>query len=337
MLLSAITELNPIKVSETTREYLALIHKEAPFEDNFKLIAPDCFCGIEVEVENIKNRVLISNDVWLVKGDNSLRNNGLEFISMPVKGRDLTRSLELLFRVLPEYAQFSPRTSIHVHVNVLDLDVEQAERFLILYLLFEKLLYRFVGRDRDHNVFCVPLQDTYRIRNMIENFRYRLSRGASVEGEEYRYAGLNLACLFKFGTFEFRQLGGTKRVDQIVAWVNMLQSLRNHSMVEDYRNVIMELNTTSDYRAFLYLIFGDIASNFDLSFVDRDMERGVYAVKHALVKKIKYTISEESDAMKYMQNFEKELSLEQDVNIQDIFFRAPRPIPQERVVVGRAG
>ncbi|MCR4308196.1 MAG: amidoligase family protein [Candidatus Berkelbacteria bacterium] len=308
MLLSRLTGLEVIRSLELVKHLKALKLRN----DYDPLVAPDCFCGIEIEVEGL-GRVLpeINPVIWEAKRDNSLRNGGVEFISRPVAGNDLLQSLDYFFNQLPAHALFSPRTSIHVHINVLDLELENIECFVILYLLFEKLLYRFVGKDRDRSIFCVPLQDTYRVSQLITDLRIKLAAGLSVEHEERRYAGLNLASLFKFGTFEFRQLGGTRDMRRVIIWINILQSLRNHALawnIEELKQQIMQLNTTSDYRIFLSQIFGKASVHFNSDYVDKDMEQGVYAVKHSLTEKnnqTKMKPDNDSSGMKFLINLNK--------------------------------
>jgi len=281
MLLSELFAIKPIIANVTCRKGL-LQYK--PYTIEYKFPLHDCFCGIEIEVENIEDGFGVPVEVWASKQDNSLRNRGVEFISLPVAGNDLVQSLELFFRYLPPTAIFSQRTSIHVHVNALDLDVAAIKRFVLLYLLFEKMLYRFVGKDRDRNIFCVPIQDSYRVSKMLNDLETSLSIGGRVEHEQNRYAGLNLACLHTFGTFEFRQLGGTRDITKILSWINMLLSFKKWAIEYDSNTLINEvhdLNTTSDYHSFLYKIFGPVSNAFDLTHASKDIERGVYAVKYS--------------------------------------------------------
>lgn len=310
---------------QTAHKYIALI--TPPLELQYDLADKNCYCGIEIEVENIGGRIPIIPQIWQIKGDGSLRNDGREFVSSPLKGDNIVKALEYAFRYIPPEAHFSPRTSIHVHINVLDLTVEEAFNFLLLYLLFEKVLYRFIGKDRDRNIFCVPLQDGYRISNLLKSFK-EVINNYRVEDEENRYAGLNLAALHKFGTFEFRQLGGTRDVWKILTWVNMLLSLRKFAQDKEYNEqIIFDLNTTSDYRSFLYRIFGKLSNKFNYDFIDRDMERGVYTIKYSLLKnefqqKLVNSIDYESKAMKIIRP-QKEKSL--DVfNLNEIVVEAAR-------------
>src|SRR3546814_8987486 len=43
---------------------------------------------------------------------------------------------------------FSMRTSIHIHMNVLDLTEEDVVAIVLLYCLFEPMFYQFAGRAR---------------------------------------------------------------------------------------------------------------------------------------------------------------------------------------------
>jgi hypothetical protein len=126
--------------------------------------------GIEVEVEAAANRGISLNRVWSTKEDNSLRNGGCEFVSQPIMARHAPAALEHLMN---DYLDmniccFSPRTSVHIHLNMQDMTPDQCVDYIMLYSIFEKQLYKFVGKNRRKNVFCVPLADTTMLMSLAE-------------------------------------------------------------------------------------------------------------------------------------------------------------------------
>jgi hypothetical protein len=247
----------------------------APYENNSPL--PDCFIGIEVEVENICNPIRNKEalNIWDITEDGSLRNWGREFISLPIPAKYARFALDRLMEALEEEnePQFTSRTGIHIHVNVQDMNINQLVSFVLLYYVTERLLYRFVGRERKNNIFCVPLQNTnyflhiynaVKINNkeLTEVIIDDLHAFKSIIEEWKKYLGLNLLPILRYGTVEFRHLYGTRDVDLIVNWINIILSLKKAAMeVTNFENLVttlVNLNVKSEYHNFLGRIFGNL-------------------------------------------------------------------------------
>jgi hypothetical protein len=210
--------------------------------------------GIEVEVENVRNHVNIEHS-WTVNTDGSLRNSGLEFISLPTKPELIESAINHLFDKLPKEAHFSPRTSIHVHMNVRELTLAQIYNIVILYQCFEDLLYKFAGPERKKSIFCVPLGSTNYYINLRRNFVTR------TDGVPWsKYTGLNLSPMNNYGTVEFRHLRGTNNRQTLFTWLHFLYNIwhfaTSHS-TDELESLIRESCNTRDYLGLGYLVFGD--------------------------------------------------------------------------------
>ena len=127
-----------------------------------KLVDHSKYIGIEIEVEQITRAFMqeLSEQLWFNTEDGSLRNNGREFVTPPIRGKQIIYSLDEFYRLLPDKADFSDRTSIHIHVNMRNATFEELFNVLMIYLVFEQMLYRFAGNTRYKNIFCVPIQET---------------------------------------------------------------------------------------------------------------------------------------------------------------------------------
>ena len=243
----------------------------------------DVFVGIEVEIENCKSWI-DQYAIWNVREDGSLRKSGHEFVSVPLKGNYISHALNYLFANLNQSINFSLRTSIHIHVDIQRLTVQQLNGFLLTYLAVEPLLYKFIGKDRDKNIFCVPLYETELPVNLVKTLENNIT---SISMDNMRYAGLNLDAIRKFGTLEFRQLYGTSEIPLIMDWINLIMSMYNYGTKVPFNEVvsrITKLNTNSFYISFINDIFGSLADKLDLTAVKFDMERGVKSVKASLIK-----------------------------------------------------
>lgn len=214
--------------------------------------------GIEIEVEEVSRKLLFIH--WTHGNDGSLRNNGAEFITK------FGCRLYHLDPIFDEFIQtvvrertrnkkafdFSERCSVHVHIDVRDLNEEQLANVLTLYLLFEKAFYQLIGEDRYHNIFCVPLLETLPDTSLNIFETVKVSK---------KYSALNLACVADKGTVEFRAMEGNMDPQRIFPWLYILAALVTYAKLSDRQELmqrIAELKTTSLYRNFAEDIFHNL-------------------------------------------------------------------------------
>ena len=238
--------------------------------------------GIEVEVENVKAiDVNVTLAFWRVTDDGSLRNNGKEFVSTPLRSQHIEPALEQLFKGLNSDIDFSGRTSIHVHLNARTFTPDNMCAFVMTYLVLENLLFKYVGNNRRSNIYCVPIQDTSIFdklpkdwaANTIDHIRRSWSK----------YTALNLLPLGDKGTVEFRHMPGTTDIKKLLIWITMIQKIKLFAFQHTTKEVIAligALNTNSEYRIFLERVLGDYYHYLDTSNLQTDMEEAVTLVKH---------------------------------------------------------
>lgn len=271
-----------------------------------KVFDPTVEVGIEVEVENIGGNIPLSTGFWQMKGDNSLRNNGAEFVSIAVKGDQLHWALSELHWVLPQTAVYSQRTSVHVHMDMQGMTPEQIASITLVYLTVEKVLYRWVGHDRDKNIFCFPLHELPLVDTLFSRLENVATKG-NVQGSETRYSGLNFTPLTTFGTLEFRQMHGTGDMGRVLTWVNLLQRIRAYALSKSKDQLIAELlqlNTNSMYGYYMAQVFGDMLPELATPTLDGDVAFGVLSVKRALLSnRWKGTLLKSSHADSAMQEW----------------------------------
>lgn len=176
------------------------------------------YVGIEVELEG-RLRVAEGRTSWDVKEDHSLRNGGLEFVlrtpSDPIK---IPSYIEELKKILSRSSiQPSLRTSIHVHVCVLGYTLRSLYSLLMLYWVFENILVRINGKEREGNLHCLRLTDC---ESLMDNAMQELNEWPFLKNSsnELRYAALNLAALVKFGSVEYRFMALTPNLDDVEMW-----------------------------------------------------------------------------------------------------------------------
>jgi hypothetical protein len=272
------------KVEQISAEILLYEKAHDHWKEIIPLVSETDEIGIEIEVEKVESMQAINYGVWVNHADGSLRNNGVEFVSLPIKGKRIHYALNQFFDALGKNYHFSPRTSIHIHVNVLDLLPKQIGALTMTYVPFERILYRFVGGSRDKSNFAVPVSDTD-FSSFIKLFTAdEWALFGSLESR--RYLGLNIDAVRKYGTLEFRHLGGTDDKTRIVRWINLIFKLKQFvekNSFDEIKARIDKLNTDSQYTSFFNDVFGDVGWYLDQSNLKEDMEQGVSIVKRLTI------------------------------------------------------
>lgn len=254
--LQQLVKYKPMVLRKTDSSAYERAHtvKDKPFE----WCSTQGMVGIEIEVENITNSVATAA-YWDIKTDGSLRNNGIEMVSVPLQIKQVQLALEHAYEALNQNNKpdFSNRTSIHIHVNCRDLTQDQLYNFILLYAIFEKHFYTIAGNKRLNSIFCVPVFRT-NLLNQLHSVVYDLS------SSWHKYCGINLLPLFQnsvtqgYGTIEFRHLYGTSNQREILEWINDILCLRKYACEiskDDLLNQIKEMNTTSSYLSLYSQVF----------------------------------------------------------------------------------
>lgn len=176
--------------------------------------------GIECEIESV---IGLREDVegFAAEADGSLRNNGVEYISLPMTRDHLIpqfKKLHANIRYRDKKEAFTPRTSTHVHVNCRTLDLDQLKQLMLFYALFEEVFFAMVDPIRRNNIHCVPLTETY-----LPN-KYRADMRNVIKGW-HKYTAFNLLPIITQGTVEFRHLQGTDDPVLLDEWLTSIQNL----------------------------------------------------------------------------------------------------------------
>ena len=179
--------------------------------------------GVELEIESVNRDVNWRNynPIIEMKEDHSLRNNGKEFITPPL---DLKTTLSLFENVHESVSfykkdeKFSERTSIHVHVNCQNMELEHVRQAILLYALYEECFFSMVEPALRDNIHCVPLTDTY----LPSYFRQNLP---TMVGRWSKYTALNILPLKTLGTMEFRHMHGHDDPLLLEDWLSSIENL----------------------------------------------------------------------------------------------------------------
>jgi len=266
--------------------------------------------GIEIEAENIDPDASWEplHGIWIQKEDGSLRKGGREYITIPLQFSALLKAFQLLATSIPE-AKFTHRCSTHVHIDVRHMTRSQMVTFILLYALCEPLLFAFAGKFRRHNNFCVGIEYTNDLNEMLLTAHH----GRIASDNLQKYAALNILPAYvsgqdvtRYGTFEFRHLFGTLNAITLMDWCSLILRLRMAAIEIDLSWLIQKtryLNVDSSYSILLEKIFKDSLSIFwnyvSINDLPRLLEKHVSRVKqsvlhHEFSRKLSDTLPEEN-------------------------------------------
>lgn len=270
------------------------------YKEDEDLISSVDAVGVEVEMENIVydfDRTAEVTDpnkfrrdygielpslkgFWKVTKDGSLR-KGTEFIfSAPHKGANITTALNSLQEFINVYRynnkpiQISDRCSVHVHLDVRDLDNKELTNFILIYTLVERIMFLVIDESRVKNNYCKPLTNS--------SFKYILSDLMKEHGHDSydsidkfvravrencnKYSALNILPIATYGSIEFRHHQGTTDMSAIKRWINIILALKRASTnsVDTYINIYKE----SGYKEAIKSIFRGTSLALE-SFLDK--------------------------------------------------------------------
>lgn len=184
--------------------------------------------GVEHEIENVLSYDALNHTYFHTESDNSLRNNGVEFISNPLNFVSQVCAFDNLHGSIKYRPKggvddaFTDRTSIHVHVNCMDLSLEATKAFILWYALFEPVFFSFVDKKRPNSIYCVPLDQTVLPNHYSKSVNHLTQMWS-------KYTAFNILPLRSQGTIEFRHMHGTNDKVLFVEWLTAIKQLWEYS------------------------------------------------------------------------------------------------------------
>lgn len=224
--------------------------------------------GIEIETENFFRMPKHSLYLWHTDQDGSLRNRGMEFISVPLSRTAIDYALHEFNLVQKENKlSFSHRTSVHVHVNVAHYTKNQLTTLVALFALLEECFYSIVEQGRSGSPFC------YRIVGTEPTIKF-------MNGEQLttKYCALNIAPVIRQMTVEFRHLEGTGDPVRLRRWIQICTKLVNYVGAQNPKTCkqdLMEAIEKGEVQSKLVpAIWGATAEIFNPSLVNYSIRNG---------------------------------------------------------------
>lgn len=259
---------------------------------------PELMMGAELEVEECNHdsdwySERTNKLGWQTTTDGSLRgantqrhgHNGgyaYEFISKPMQQQNLLPSLKEFLAITGfGPANYTDRTSVHLHVNCLDLTFDQVSAVALNYTVVEEILFRFIGQEREHNIYCIPWAQCRMNHDMVARIQ---ADSVGTLKRWQKYTALNLLPLVNQGTVEFRHMHGTADTEKLTTWINIIGAIFKYSTSIGLTELITEikgLNSNSEYEAYFNKVLGGyLPFNNDYR---ASLEAGVITAKFGLM------------------------------------------------------
>lgn len=226
------------------------------------LINNDWGVGVEVELENIqyahatndkpeiidlerfhadrgiRDKLPGFKGLWKIVHDGSLR-TGEEFVfNGPLVGANITKALKVFQDFVDVYSfnnksiQVSKRCSVHVHLDVRDMNEEELVNFILIYILVERLLFIYINPERKKNNYCKPLTDSA-FKHIIAELKDRPGDIDmllwTIRHSCDKYSALNILPVIKYGSAEFRHHHGTIDILSLKNWINIIFAVKRAS------------------------------------------------------------------------------------------------------------
>jgi hypothetical protein len=216
--------------------------------------------GIELEYEKYNGEHVRGIDLWNLIPDNSLRDNGIEFVSTVLPRREIAQAFEQAKKLIElTRVKATPRCGIHVHLNVAPYTWGQLWSLSVLYTLLEPTIFKQYAPERQTSHFCVPsFSNDVLAKTMMEDMGKL--RGKDVVAQRYgyddagnarpldpervlpklgllgtnKYTAMNYSRLHDLHTVEFRQLDAYEDLKIVREWVEFL--LRMQRIANNYGN-----------------------------------------------------------------------------------------------------
>ena len=215
--------------------------------------------GIEIEVEGVNlPRV---GKYWRMEKDGSLRGpENMEYVlDKPMSLKDAYKALKYLsvsYNKNKTDVHDTVRAGVHVHVNVQHLNIKQLFNFITLYLILEELLVKFCGEFRQGNLFCLRSSDAsfllQRLKQAARGKRFDL-----LVDDGLRYSSMNVKALGTYGSLEFRAMRGTRDLDLVYSWAELLVGLRETALQYKQPSDIIKFFSEGEVDNFLTRCLGD--------------------------------------------------------------------------------
>lgn len=284
--------------------YVGIMPDGRKWKPSEMLADNDTFMGVEIELENLRHfgqawhQKVEGSGLWKIVNDGSLRNHGLEFIMSthtgdPLKGGDIVRALAKFTEIMNKYIQegheppdCSKRTSVHIHMDVRDMELPHLKKLFLLYAIFEATFFKWSDPNRSTNAYCRSLEHHQDVRDRIADIiavqeGVRIGR---VLDHGNKYDAMNFLSIKKRGSLEFRLMHGTYDTSLILKWLNILLALKVAAADDDIIiDMFPEQMSIRGVENLIDIVFGDWGMELKEYATNQDILDGIRVAQDILI------------------------------------------------------
>jgi hypothetical protein len=140
----------------------------------------------------------------------------------------------------------------------MDFTSQQMINLILLYSIFEFLIFNFINPKRRSNIFCTPISETS-LSWGVRRMKHEHCTLCDFSDNWPKYSALNFSRLRDLGTAEFRHLHGTWDLQHLINWIGIIKRLHDaalHYSFDEISDMIKSLNSLSNYGQLKQEIFG---------------------------------------------------------------------------------
>lgn len=206
--------------------------------------------GIELELESSSPvdpySFVNSNEgiAWMHHEEDSLRHGFEMVLRKPLKTGEVAfkNALSGLQDWLDSNKQsliISPRTSLHVHVNIQNMTFNQIYNVILHSYLYENILSYRCTANRKGNLFCMRGCDAeaglFVLTDFIKNGSLTFDH---IDVNSFKYGAINLSVIRTRGSIEFRFMDATLNTSEIYSWAAGLAEFVKKSADTDIKKTL---------------------------------------------------------------------------------------------------
>ena len=247
--------------------------KEPEYDTDISFVLPDQNMGVEIEAEGFGDSsdiVLPNQDqlmrkynksFWEVKSDGSLVAGREYVLDKPLKGNALAAAIESFFEVARLNKMATSSTHLHLDMREDTTTPEILQVLFALVYVLEPVLWHVGDPSRKwcgYTHSLTTMRDDVLSRLFTDSTKVSADQLRRMTGGLSRYYGLNLAALSSHGSLEFRYFPTATCKEQLVGWINLVQSYKNAALnIATLPALASLMETKEGYDSILSGYFGE--------------------------------------------------------------------------------
>ena len=228
-------------------------HESKSFKEN----KSKRFVGVEIETEGEgdgeANEVIKQCGEYVeTKGDGSLSDEGVEFVTNPTNGDLLFDNIRKLCKAIKRDGYYIENNcGVHIHFDARDMTEAELRNIYLFYGNFEEIFFQMVPNSRRNNNYAKSIRSKYDLacEKKFKNHILNMSNNENLEKytpstyDSSRYDWLNMtSALSKRKSIEVRLHSGTLDHKKIINWIRINMACIEWARKADIKRVITVKN-----------------------------------------------------------------------------------------------